>query len=110
MVTYISYEQQKLICFIQPRLLLLLNIKCKEKKIVQIKTCQRLELYFFLLLMNSYAPGLGQSSVRTNADMDYVELMNQSDLPGMDENLNLDQFGNFGNLSELMQAYNAKQQ
>ena len=58
---------------------------------------------------SSYAPGLGQS-VRTNADMDYVELMNHSDLSSIDENLNLDQLSTFGPFNEFMQSYNAKPQ
>ncbi|XP_058798217.1 signal transducer and activator of transcription 5B [Phymastichus coffea] len=53
---------------------------------------------------SSYAPGLGQSSVRTNADMDYVDLMNQGELASIDENLNLDQLSSFGNF-EFMQSY-----
>lgn len=59
----------------------------------------------FLILQYSYAPGLSQS-VRTNADMDYVELMNQSDLSTIDENLNLDQLGNFSNFGEFNIQYN----
>ncbi|XP_050595082.1 signal transducer and activator of transcription 5B isoform X2 [Bombus affinis] len=56
---------------------------------------------------SSYAPGLGQSSVgRTNPDMDYVELMGHSELPSIDENLNLDHF----TFSEFIQSYNTKPQ
>ncbi|KAJ8681673.1 hypothetical protein QAD02_017465 [Eretmocerus hayati] len=47
---------------------------------------------------SSYAPGLGQS-FKTNADMDYVDLMAQNDLQPIDENLNLDHLSNFVNYS-----------
>lgn len=42
--------------------------------------------------------------------MDYVELMNHSDLSSIDENLNLDQLNTFGPFNEFMQSYNAKPQ
>lgn len=42
--------------------------------------------------------------------MDYVELMNHSDLSSIDENLNLDQLSNFGNFTDFMQTYQAKPQ
>lgn len=54
----------------------------------------------------SYAPGLGQSSNPGGrpSDMDYAELIGHTEMPSIDENLNLDQLNGFG-FNEFIQSY-----
>ena len=82
----------------------------KMKKLVDVKCWLRVASdWGCVLICGSYAPGLGQTGTPRSGDMEYADMISQSDLSTIDENLNLEQISNFG-FPDFIQSYGVRPQ